>query len=61
MEEDRIGIDFSNGKAGYPRRNKRFTGITRNGFPFIGILTYFNNDIEFTEIGEFNESTHLIG
>ena len=51
-----------NGIAEFPRRNKRFTGITSNCFPFIGILTYIGvGGIEFTEIGEFNKHTHLIG
>ena len=44
-----------------PGKNKRFFGVTRNGFPFIGILTYLYNGREYTEIGEFNENTRLVG
>ena len=40
VEEMKLVNDYNAGELGYHRKDIRFTGLIRNGVPFIGTLTY---------------------
>mgnify|MGYP006135649149 CR=1 FL=1 len=60
LEDDMYGY-FFNGLYGYPRKNKRFTGLLSNGIPFIGRITYYAGVYKCSLEGKFNKFSQIIG